>query len=284
MFVHLHCHSHYSFLRAVPTPEEIIAAAAEQVQEAGASLPASLHGGAVALTDTNGLYAAVPFYLAAREAGVKPVIGTELDVELRVSSTETRGPVPEAPGAKDYTDGETLLLLATDRAGYSNLCRLVTERQLQNRPVSLEALETHRAGLIALYALGKAGRGETRNTKLETRGTAQAGGGAASLDSARDKCCAPASGAERAAQLRDIFGDALYLEVHHFSAGDARGLREAARLSAELGVPLAATNNVHFIRPEEHLHHRVLGAIRTGALLTTVAPPDIVSAEAAPRW
>ena len=56
MFTHLHCHSHYSFLRGVASPEEIVAAAAEQ------NMPA------VALTDRNGLYAAVPFYKAAREA------------------------------------------------------------------------------------------------------------------------------------------------------------------------------------------------------------------------
>ena len=77
MFVHLHVHSHYSFLRAVASPEEIVAAAAEQAHSEasgrGAVLPESLRGGAVALTDTNGLYAAVPFYQAARAAGVKPI-------------------------------------------------------------------------------------------------------------------------------------------------------------------------------------------------------------------
>ncbi|HEX2712445.1 MAG TPA: DNA polymerase III subunit alpha, partial [Candidatus Acidoferrales bacterium] len=83
-----------------------------------------------------------------------------------------------------------------------------------------------------------------------------------------------------AAQLKEIFGDALYLEVRHFSAGDGRVLRDAARLGRELGVPLVATNNVHFLQPAEHLHHRVLNAIRTGSLLTQVAPPEIASAEA----
>jgi DNA polymerase III alpha subunit len=59
-----------------------------------------------------------------------------------------------------------------------------------------------------------------------------------------------------------------------------RALREASRLGRALGVPLVATNHVHFLRPEEHLHHRVLNAIRANALLTTVAPPDITTAEA----
>src|SRR5712691_2239711 len=147
MFVHLHCHSHYSFLRAVPSPAEIIAAAAEH------AMPA------VALTDTGGLYAAVPFYLAAREAGVKPIVGAVLEIEMG----NPYGEIPRPPRrARDDREKmaavgkETLVLLATDHTGYSNLCHLVTEQQLQGRPVSLEVLNAHHAGLIALYAPGSA--------------------------------------------------------------------------------------------------------------------------------
>src|SRR5436853_2134404 len=68
VFVHLHCHSHYSFLRGVASPEEIVAAAVEQ------KMPA------VALTDTNGLYAAVSFYQTAKEAKLKAIVGVALDV------------------------------------------------------------------------------------------------------------------------------------------------------------------------------------------------------------
>src|SRR2546428_900641 len=251
MFVHLHCHSHYSFLRAVPSPAEIIAAAAEH------AMPA------VALTDTGGLYAAVPFYLAAREAGVKPIVGAVLEIETGNSCGEI--PRPGRAGARDDTqkiDGkeqraaaggnETLVLLAADHTGYSNLCHLVTERQLQDQPVSLEVLSAHHDGVIALYA-------------------PQAGGAESS---------GPVSVAERVAQLKETFGPALYLEAQHLSPGGGRALREALRLGRELGVPLVATNNVHFLRPEEHLHHRVLNAIRTGSLLTTVPPPDIASTQA----
>src|SRR2546430_15132100 len=74
VFVHLHCHSHYSFLRGVASPEEIIAAAVEQ------KMPA------VALTDTNGLYAAVQFYKLAKEAGIKPIVGVA--IQRRVTSGE----------------------------------------------------------------------------------------------------------------------------------------------------------------------------------------------------
>ena len=71
MFVHLHCHSHYSFLRGVASPDEIIAAAVEQ------KMPA------VALTDTNGMHAAVPFYKKALDAGIKPIVGVALDIVWR---------------------------------------------------------------------------------------------------------------------------------------------------------------------------------------------------------
>ena len=97
MFVHLECHSHYSFLRGVNAPEEIIAAAVEQ------KMPA------VALTDTNGMYAAVPFYQAARAAGVKPILGVVLDVERQVASDEWPPPLKlrRASGEKRKRDPST---------------------------------------------------------------------------------------------------------------------------------------------------------------------------------
>jgi DNA-directed DNA polymerase III PolC len=246
VFVHLHCHSHYSFLRGVASPEEIIAAAMEQ------KMPA------VALTDTNGLYAAVPFYQAAQKAGIKPIVGVALDVEFRISNDEFRNSKNEIRNSPSVS----LTLLAADMEGYSNLCQLVTLRHLgttepacpgrlaqsaaatetDGRPVTLQELAEHSRGVIAL-------------------------------------CPLPA-GTSHFSRLKDIFGDRLYIEVQHLSPGDGRTLREAERLGRELGVPLVATNNVHFLRPEEHLHHRAVNAIRTGGLLTTVAPPEITTGEA----
>jgi len=307
MFIHLKCHSHYSFLRAVPSPQELVEAAAAQARveiQTGASgngaVPDALRGGAVALTDTNGLYAAVPFYQAAHAVGVKPIVGAELDFTLAIPDYPSEIPqkrklkgVTEAQRAQgrsgnsngngnghgDYVDidnlrapfefqehathktetwhGPKLTLLAASTAGYSNLCRLVTLRQIEERPVTLEELQQHREGLIALYA----------NSAAPAEVSAHS--------------------AHPAGQLKDIFAPAFYLEARRLSPGDGRALRETLRLARELGVPVAATNHVHFLQPEEHLHHRVLNAIRTGSLLSAMqAPPaahdqaEITSAEA----
>ncbi|PYT58938.1 MAG: hypothetical protein DMG35_16120 [Acidobacteria bacterium] len=254
VFVHLHCHSHYSFLRGVASPGEIIAAAMEQKMSA------------VALTDTNGLYAAVPFYQAATKAGVKPIVGVALDVGFHISSDAFRN-------SKNETRNSTsmpLTLLAADMEGYSNLCQLVTLRHLgttklmQNaaaaetdgRPVTLPELAERSRGVIALCPLPARAQDAGRKNPDGTRT------------------------ASWITRLKEIFGDRLYIEVQHLSPGDGRTLREAEQLGHELGVLLVATNNVHFLRPEEHLHHRAVNAIRTGGLLTTVAPPEITTTEA----
>jgi DNA-directed DNA polymerase III PolC len=165
-----------------------------------------------------------------------------------------------------------LVLLAASNAGYSNLCALVTQRQLSEAPLAPADLAAGAAGLIALVSpaayTGKpclpAGR---QNAEASDPAYRQAG----------------------LAALKDIFGDALYLEVQHLSPGDGsprafsvngRALRRAEQIGRTIGARLVATNNVHFLRPEEHLHHRVLNAIRTGGLLTTVAHPEITTPEA----
>src|SRR6202021_1523128 len=163
-----------------------------------------------------------------------------------------------------------MVLLAADMEGYSNLCQLVTLRQLGTtelakndleecggRPVTLEELAKHSKGVIALSPL------QTRFRDADDR---------------RGTACRARP--EWFAALKDIFPDRLWIEVQHLSPGDGRTLREAEHIGRELGIPLVATNNVHFLRPEEHLHHRAVNAIRTGGLLTTVAPPEITTGEA----
>ncbi|MDP9245853.1 MAG: error-prone DNA polymerase, partial [Chloroflexota bacterium] len=119
-FVHLRCHSHYSFLDGASTVGDLVDAAAELGQDA------------IALTDTNGLYGAVRFWNAARERGIKPIFGTELRL----------------------IDSDPVTLIALDRIGWTSLCRIVSAAQLageKTKPRATFALVAdHAAGLIAL--------------------------------------------------------------------------------------------------------------------------------------
>jgi DNA polymerase III subunit alpha len=295
VFVHLHGHSHYSFLRGVAPPEEIIAAAVEQ------KMPA------VALTDTNGLYAAVPFYQAAKTAGVKPIVGVTLDVEWPQNQRE----IARSARNDGSTHSVAIVLLAADMEGYSNLCQLVTVRHLgtaelakskesgedRGRPVTREELAEHSRGVIALCPLPARmheegdRRGAARRARPEIDGPSEAGM-AYRAPTKTAQCTANEQRQELSgtshespatshfARLKDIFAERLWIEVQHLSPGDGRMLREAERIGRELGVPLVATNNIYFLRPEEHLHHRAVNAVRTGGLLTTVAAPDITTGEA----
>ena len=240
---------------------------------------------AVALTDTNGLYAAVQFYKAAQKAGVKAIVGVVVDVEWPQDRREIprlRAATGLGPSTRnDSFKSVTVALLAADMEGYNNLCQLVTLRHLgttkpaqdigsaetDGRPVTLEELAEHSHGVIALCPLpAKLQDASNRRGTIYRAPTKknQDGDGAT----------------EWIARLKEIFGDRLYIEVQHLSPGDGRTLREAERIGRELDVPLVATNNVHFLQPEEHLHHRAVNAIRTGGLLTTVAPPEITTGEA----
>jgi DNA-directed DNA polymerase III PolC len=283
VFVHLHCHSHYSFLRAVAPPEEIIAAAVAQQMLA------------VALTDTNGLYAAVPFYQAAVTAKIKPIVGVTLDVQWPHSPKKP----PRSSWNNESECSVAIVLLAMDMEGYNNLCQLVTLRHLgttelaknktsnehdkrptekEERPVTLEELAKHSKSVIALCPLPM----QTPEA-LPRRGTAhRARSSGATNEPSQEFSSASHESpiTNHFAQLKDIFADRLWIEVQHLSPGDGRKLREAKRIGHLLNVPLVATNNVHFLRPEEHLHHRAVNAIRTGQLLTTVGPPEITIAEA----
>src|SRR5882672_4221327 len=283
VFVHLHCHSHYSFLRGVASPEEIVAAAAEQ------KMPA------VALTDTNGLYAAVQFYKLAQEAGIKAIVGVALDVSRLPELVTRHSPLATSFHKTRNFPSIQLALLAADMEGYSNLCQLVTLRHLgttklsQNaaaaetdgRPVTLQELAEHSRGVIALCPLPASSRDASTCSGAACCATTKT----TPADGNRHKQGISATShnssvTDHFLQLKEIFGDRLYIEVQRLSPGDGRVLREAERIGRELGVPLVATNNVHFLRPEEHLHHRVVNAIRKGGLLTTVAPPEITTGEA----
>src|SRR5512136_1710078 len=121
MYVELHAHSYYSLLDGVPSPEELVHRAAE------------LNMPALALTDHDALYGAPRFVQAAQQAGIKPILGTELTLT---------------------NCGGCLTLLAENDTGYANLCRLITlarrDQQKGFAALPWRLLANHHDGLIAL--------------------------------------------------------------------------------------------------------------------------------------
>jgi len=192
-------------------------------------LDQALHLGmpALALTDHDGLYGAVRFYTAARERGVHPVLGAELTLQSE----------------------HHLTLLAETRQGYANLCWLITRAQLGESKgharLPLALLHGHTEGLIALTGcrLGLAPR--------------------PLLEGDRDRALAALR------TLRDLFGRGrLYVELQqHLYREDADLVADLADLAESLGLPLVATNNVHYARRENHRLADVLTAIRHNVAL-----------------
>src|SRR5215218_1423389 len=123
-YVELHARSAFSFLRGGSVPEQLAEVAAE------------LELTAVALLDRDGVYGAPRFFTHAKAAGVRPIIGSELTME----------------------DGSILPVLVESRAGYQNLCRLITKAKLrgtkESSPVKWEEVAEFSEGLVALFALG----------------------------------------------------------------------------------------------------------------------------------
>ena len=132
-FLSLHNRSSYSFCSALTTPEQL----AEFARRWGMQ--------AIAVTDVDGLYAALPFQRACERVGVRPIFGAELRIDL--------GRNEERPSrAKDQPSsrGFAITLLACDLVGYGNLCRLVSTNHLRENPLDADDLLERSQGLICL--------------------------------------------------------------------------------------------------------------------------------------
>ncbi|OGG53641.1 DNA polymerase III subunit alpha [Candidatus Kaiserbacteria bacterium RIFCSPHIGHO2_01_FULL_53_29] len=132
-FVHLHTHSHYSLLEAIPKISELVAAAVVDGQKA------------LALTDNGNLYGAIDFYKECKENDIKPILGVDFFVAPRTRHNKEHR-------IDDHTS--RLVLLAKDLEGYHNLLQLVSKSHLEGfyyRPrIDHELIEAHREGLIAI--------------------------------------------------------------------------------------------------------------------------------------
>lgn len=224
-FVHLHCHTEYSLLDgAARIPDLVRAARAMGLK-------------ALAVTDHGALYGVVGFYKACREEGLHPILGVEVYVAPR-SRFDKRG----------KADSELchLTLLAASQEGYRNLMRIVSKSFLEGfyyKPrVDRELLAEHREGLICLSGClsGELAVALLRGHHRQAESIAAA--------------------------YRDLFGPENYfLEVmfHHLPYQEKvlEGILEVHR---RLGIPLVASNDVHYIRPEDADIHDILLCVQTG--------------------
>ena len=189
----------------------------------------------LAITDHGAMYGVIEFYRVAREAGIKPIIGCEVYL---------------APGSRSGRDAADrnhyhLVLLAKNYTGYQNLIQLVTKAHLEGfyyRPrVDKELLEQHHEGLIALSACLF---GELPRLILEGR-----------LQDAK----------QSALWYRRVFGD-FYLEIQRQPIPELEQVNQALiAMSDELGIPMVATNDIHYIRREDAQAHDLLLCIGTNS-------------------
>lgn len=232
-FVHLHLHSEYSLLDGACRIGRLVSRAKELGQTA------------VAVTDHGCMYAAVDFYNEAVKQGIKPIIGCEVYVAPRTRFDKLHG-----QDGKPYH----LVLLCKNNEGYKNLIKLVsygyTEGFYGKPRVDTELLERYGKGLIALSGClageipRRLSNGEYANAKAV------------------------------ALKYLEIFGrDNFYIEVqNHGIPEEIRILPFLYRLSAETGIPLAATNDAHYVLKEDAEIQRILIAIQTNTRLDEPNP------------
>ncbi len=228
-FTHLHVHTEYSLLDGSNKIKEYV----KRVKELGMD--------SAAITDHGVMYGVIDFYKAAREAGIKPIIGCEVYV------------APNSRFDKELTGGEDryyhLVLLAENDIGYANLMKLVskgfTEGYYYKPRVDMEILNQFHEGIIALSAClaGEVQRYIVKGLIGE---------------------------AEKAAiKYRDCFGaDNYFLEMQDHGIAEQRIVNtELMKLSKKLDIPLVVTNDVHYTYKEDVDSHDILLCLQTGKKL-----------------
>ena len=223
-FVHLHLHTEYSLLDGACR----IDALAERAKELGF--------GALAITDHGVMYGAVNFYRACRAAGIKPIIGCEVYVAPR-----------ERTGREYGVDNRYshLILLCKDETGYRNLSYLVSMGFIEGfyvKPrIDWQLLREHSEGLVCLSGCLA---GEIPQKIINGQ-----------YDSAK----------QRALELRELFGEDFYLEIQrHGIREEESAAAGLLRMSDETGIPLALTNDAHYINKADAHFQDVLMCIQTG--------------------
>ena len=231
-FVHLHVHTEYSLLDGDCRIEPLVARAKELGQTA------------LAITDHGVMYGAVAFYKACCAAGIKPIIGCEVYVAPRSRFDKEHGVDSE------YTH---LILLCKNETGYKNLCYLVSmafTEGFYNKPRIDWALLHERAeGLICLSGCVAGAIPRMLN--------------AGNYEGARQK----------ALELSELFGkDGFYLEIQdHGLEAEKRAAEGLLRIHRETGIPLAVTNDAHYVEKDDAYYQDVLMCVQMQKTITDPA-------------
>ncbi len=224
-FTHLHLHTEYSLLDGCCRINKLMDAVASHGQTA------------VAITDHGVMYGVIDFYKAAKKRGIKPIIGCEVYV---------------APGSRfdkqKQPDGNYshLVLLCENNEGYQNLIKLVsmgfTEGFYTRPRIDRELLQKYHGGLIALSACLA---GEIPRAIMD-----------GNYEKARDT----------ALWYKEVFGENNYfLEIQNHGIKEQQIVNShIQKLSLETGIPIVATNDVHYIEKSDSFMHKVLVCVQTG--------------------
>lgn len=242
-FVHLHCHTEYSLLDGLSKIKRLV----KRVKE--------LEMPAVAMTDHGAMYGAIEFYKECHKEGIKPIIGMEAYTTVRDHKIK-----------EGKSDNNHLILLAQNHMGYKNLMKLSTIAQVEGyyyRPrFTRELLKQYSEGLIVTSACPK---GEIADALIS-----------GNYDLAK----------QTAQWFAEVFGDRYYLEIQrHFYKDYFENLKDQPRvldrlqkiqndenvwvdgivkLSRNLGIPLVATNDAHYIKSTDATAQDALVCISTG--------------------
>jgi len=225
-FVHLHLHTEFSLLDGMIKPADLMGHCEKQ------NMPA------VAITDHGNMYGVVKFYKAAKEKGVKPIIGCEVYV----------APGDRRNTSKEQASANHLVLLSENETGYKNLVQLVTKAHLEGfyrRPrVDKELLEEFNEGLICLSAClqGEVAKAIV-NDKMK-------------------------QALEAVDFYRNIFKERYYIEIQQNGIPE-QGKANAGLLdiAGDLNLPIVATNDSHYLLRDHAKSHEILLCIQTGKTL-----------------
>lgn len=223
-FTHLHVHTEYSLLDGSGKIKELV----ERTKELGMD--------SIAITDHGVMYGVIDFYRAAKEAGIKPILGCEVYV------------APNSRFDRENSKEERynhLVLLAENQTGYHNLMKIVslgfTEGFYYKPRIDYEILEQYHEGIIALSAcLAGAVAVQLRRGFYE-------------------------EAKKEAIRLQDIFGKGnFYLELQDHGIPEQKTVNQGLlRMNKETGIPLVATNDIHYIYESDQQAHDILLCIQT---------------------